>query len=241
MELFQMITYNFTNIYTELLHLDEDEWLIMIRKFFNRLAEKETGSVIVDRLKYFLLNGYKITISNNDFITSHIIYPKIKYNDPRNVFIVIPSVPYFTKVQVISKSLCEDCDDEFLQNMNVVANGLPSSFKINFNQDHSMYRFLIKNEKMSNFISFVHELVHCLRHFEGLTKVNDEDNTIYGINGTVLTYKDNVKEVYITENSIRKEWGYRARVSHSSIDEFCYGAKYTYKNKDAYTKEDFYR
>lgn len=64
----------------------------------------------------------------------------------------------------------------------------------------------------------------------------EEDNTIYGINSNVLKYNN----IPITENSIRKEWGYNCRITHNSNPIFCYGYINTYKNSLNFTKNSFF-
>lgn len=95
---------------------------------------------------------------------------------------------------------------------------------------------------MSHFIGFVHELIHCLRHFEGIdsnTKT-EEANTIYGTSEGVLKYNVSGKEITITENTIRVEWELPKRISHRAYEIYCYNICRTYENKSKFNKSSFF-
>jgi hypothetical protein len=202
-------------ISTKLIYLNESEWIQMIKKFIQKLDEKPISRILKTKLEYFISIGYNIIISNIDPSTQT-IYPKFKYLNPYIVLVVIPNVPYFISVQVSDLTIFDY---------------QPKDNKINIDKNY------IFEEKLSGFIGFVHELIHCLRYFEGkMTEKNEEENVIYGISDDVLTY-DNI---YMTENTIRKEWGYNPRVNHESNELLCEDVLYTYKNNSSFTKADFF-
>lgn len=149
------IILQFVNIATDLLHLDESEWSQMIFNFVDKLNSKTIGSLIIQKLIRYINNGYQIKISNNHNY-SPIIYSKIVYETPRSVLIIIPSVPYFTEVQTIKNKIYNDTN---LYNI-AIGNPIDNKYEL-INPD-----IKIEFELISGFISFTHELIHCLRHFE---------------------------------------------------------------------------
>ena len=95
---------------------------------------------------------------------------------------------------------------------------------------------------MSYFIGFTHELIHCLRHFEGLdyNTQTEEANTIYGTSEGVLKYNLLGKEIIITENAIRTEWKLPKRINHKAYEIYCYNIRRTYDNRSKFSKSDFF-
>jgi hypothetical protein len=94
-------------------------------------------------------------------------------------------------------------------------------------------------ERMPGFISLAHELIHCLRHFEGITSDNFEEEATIGINNNkTFFYKRNNHT--ITENSIRKEHNMNKRISYISEELYCYKLQRTYKNASQFSKMDFF-
>ena len=238
MSLFNKINLSYVPIFSSLPCLSKEEWTDMIKLFIDKLCEKPIGRFMIDKLNQFINKGYKITIANNDFKYNVTVFPKIRYINNTQVLIVIPSVPYFIECEVIDNKICDDIDDDFIKNIKNISNGLPSNKLLDF----SLYEFLISVEKISGFISFAHELVHCLRLFEHYYINNEleEDNTIYGIESTILSYNVDDKKMYITENAIRKEWNINCRISHNSKPLLCYGVESTYSNEKLFSKESFY-
>ena len=228
MTLLSKVHIKYTETPTDLINLNREEWIHMLDTFFTKLASKQTGKIMTDRLNYFLSSGYKITIMNRD-ITCSVIFPKIHFNR-KSVEIVIPSVPYFTSIDVIDASLCEDTHMRDIYNVSL---GLPANKILNLDK----FNFLISQEDQPLFISFAHELVHCLRFFEGydMSDSNEESNTIYGIKSTVLSYDNSP----ITENAIRTEWEMKARVTHNAKEIFCYGLRSSYQNASRFTKNSY--
>ena len=144
-------------ISTKLIYLNENEWYEMIKLFILKLDEKPISQILKNKLEYFISIGYKVIISNRD-PSNQTIYPKFKYINSSTVLIIIPNVPYFVSVQV-SDPINFDYQ--------------PKDTKININKN-----FIIE-EKSSGFIGFVHELIHCLRFFEGIMNdMNEEENVI---------------------------------------------------------------
>ena len=238
MALSDYITINYQPVYTRFIHLESDEWIHMIKQFLDKLAEKSVGKMLTDKILTFIRSGYKVHIQNCDFPYNNTVYPKIRYINSRTVLIVVPSIPYFTTIDTIEPGLCEDVDDKFFKNLSMCLQYNPANFKINTN-DH---KYLISPGKQTGFISLAHELIHCLRFFEGiqLDDLTEEDNTIYGIKDSVLSYSDGINQVYITENKIRQEWEMNPRVSHDCKEVFCMYVHSTHINSDKFTKESFY-
>lgn len=248
MNFYNKITLNYVSINTELICLNEEEWKMMIMVFCSELAEKKHGGVLIEKLYGWLSQGYQITITNSDF-DSRYIYPKVRYLDSKSILVVIPSVPYFVDVEVINSEYLEKASDEktSVQNLIKVANYIPANFKIENSsfvdiiENKTIYKYF-KLERLYPIIGFAHELIHCLRYFEGydIDQSNEEDHTIYGIENQTLTYTIDEFELYITENSIREDFGYNPRLSHNSKEVFCYQVHSTYKNADNFTKENFF-
>jgi hypothetical protein len=243
MTLFNYIQLNYQLVcsHENLINLTEQEWTTMIKQFTIQLAEKPVGLILTNKLIGFIERGYKIQIQNHDFSYSNTIYPKIKYVNEKTALIVVPSIPYFTSIDTVKLELCKDITDKFFINLIKVLNYQPGTFKLDFSQ----YKYLLSPSKQTGFISLAHELIHCLRNWECINSnnfdnSNEEDNTIYGINGSVLQYHDGKNIFFITENSIRKEWGMNPRVTHDCIELFCAQVKKTHVNANNYTKKNFY-
>lgn len=242
MELYSKLEFEFTEFYTEHIHLSEEEWKIMIMVFCLELAEKPVGSLLMNKLTEFINKSYHIKIANYDTeLKSIYIYPKIRYLGSKSVLIIIPSVPYFIKVEVLNIRIQNYLED---YSLNRVLNYLPADSKLKSSSDYNKYNNdCIKLESLPQIIGFSHELVHCLRRFEGIdTKdSNEEDYTIYGIGSKTLSYDIGGKKVFITENSIRKDLGFNPRMSHNSSEVYCWRALSTYVNSSKFTKEDFFK
>jgi len=243
MDFFSQLQLHYEPVYSSFINLNESEWKLMIKTFCIRLMNRQVGALLVNKLLTFIERGNKITIANCDFTYSRAIYPKIKYVNSKSILIVIPSVPYFTKVETISSKICEEASDAFMRNLDGIVKLRPSKYRLNFDTIHRDYAFLISRTPMSFFICFAHELIHGLRHFEGMNlnpSVDEEDNTIYGIDGYTLKYIVGNDQVFITENAIRKENGYDPRVSHESFEVFCYDVRHTYLNQRLFSKDDYF-
>ena len=238
MSLFNYIKINYQPVYTSLINLDANEWSCMVKLFIDKLAEKPIGRILSDKLIGYITRGYSITIQNHDFPENITVFPKIRYTGSRTVLIVVPSIPYFTSIDTVESGLCEDVPDKFFSNLSDAISHKPVKYKLTFD-NHS---FLLSRGKQTGFISLAHELIHCLRKWEGINTDDseEEDNTIYGIIGSVLTYNDEQTKIYITENTIRKEWGMCPRVTHDCKEIFCMYIRSTHSNSDKFTKHSFY-
>jgi hypothetical protein len=229
MELYSKLIINFTEFHTDHINLSEEEWNRMIMGFCIKLAEKPAGRILIEKLTGFVNDKYHIKVANYDTeLKSSCIYPKIRYQDKKSILIIIPSVPYFVKVEVL-----KDNDFNYLP----VAEKLSSSGRYEGNKAN-----LIQLERLPQIIGFAHELIHCLRYFEGIntSHPNEEEHTIYGIESNTLSYNINGQTVYITENTIRKDFGFKPRMSHYSSENYCWGLISSYKNSTNFTKEDFF-
>jgi len=238
MALFNYIHINYQPVYSSFVNLDSDEWTRMIRLFITKLAEKPTGAMLSDKLLSYVQQGYSITIQNHDFPLNRTVFPKIRYLSSRSVLIVVPSIPYFTTIDVIQPGLCDDVQDKFFTNLLDAIAHKPVATPIKLDN----YKFLLSKGKQTGFISLAHELIHCLRKWEGMNvdDSKEEANTIYGILGSVLAYNVGQKKTYITENAIRKEWGMQARVSHECKEIFCMYVPSTHSNADKFTKQSYF-
>lgn len=233
------IEINYRPVYTNLINLSEQEWTRMVKLFIDKLAEKPIGKCLTDKLLRFIRTGYQIKIQNHDFPHNRTVFPKIRYVNHRTVLIVVPSIPYFTTIDTVESELCEDVDDKFFSNVSKVVSFKPAKCALDFDN----YKYLLSQEKQTGFIGLAHELIHCLRNWEGMDSDDpeEEDNTIYGISGSVLMYNSSqYDKIYITENTIRKEWGMKARVSHDSKEIFCMGDRTTYVNSHLFTKDNYF-
>ncbi len=258
MNLFDHIKLKYEPVFNSYLYLDKNEWTRMIKTFCNKLAEKPVGNILGSKLVEFIENGNQIIIANNDYPISHTIFPKIRYINKQTVLIVIPSVPYFTSNYTINRKLLEDIEDidsdednqininhddqtsKVLTHYKNISECRPTN-KLS-DKDAYEYKFLIGVEPVPPFIHFAHELVHCLRFFSKFNSEDrhEEDATIYGLKTNVLNYKINGKTIYITENTIRREWGLNPRVNHDSVEIFCHGVNFTYPNAKMFSKKDFF-
>lgn len=221
MSLIDKIIIKWIPITSSLIFLEKEEWINMIKLFINRLNDKEITIIIKNKLEYFLSINYKIIISNLD-PNNTIIYPKCKYLN-NSVLIIIPNVPYFISTELIDSKLFDHYPKKNYPNL----------------EEYKKYIF---KEKVPGFISFVHELIHCLRFFEKLINdfKNEEANVIYGIEYEVLSYSINNKIYYITENQIRLSYGLCPRISHDAEELLCEGVKHTIKNNELFSKNDFF-
>jgi hypothetical protein len=194
--------------------------------------------------------GYKIILSNYDRETDHYnIYPKVKYVNEKLIIIIIPNLPYFVNIEIIDF-------EHFKENNTYISNEYSNLLRVK-NYETSIIELnnferceyfkdcnekIFKWVKMHQIIVFAHELIHCLRFFETIidSNINDESNTIYGIESQVLSYTIEDTRYIITENMIRKDFNLKPRISHDSKEIFCYLSRSTYSNYDKFTKEDFY-
>jgi hypothetical protein len=252
MDLYSNLKFEFTEFHTDHIHLSEEEWKMMIMVFCLELADKPTSRLLIEKLIEFTNNGYSIKIANYDTkLQSTYVYPKIRYEKNKSVLIIIPSVPYFVDVHVLGFNTDndnnDDNDDDFPLDSNLfrVSQYLPSYKKlesVSSYKGNKNYGDCIEYDKMPPIIGFAHELVHCLRHFEQFDTDNSDEeyNTIYGIGSKTLKYNIGSKTFFVTENTIRKDFGFKPRVSHDSKEVYCWRVTSTYTNSDKFTKKDFF-
>jgi hypothetical protein len=97
------------------------------------------------------------------------------------------------------------------------------------------------SEMMPWSIIVAHELIHCLRFFEGMVEeTDDEDATIHGYFSSIHKNVLKINDTVITENAIRSEHGLNQRTSHSSKELYCYKVMNSYKNASKFDKEHFF-
>jgi hypothetical protein len=208
----------------------------MIGKFFVEMRSRPLGLKLWNALKSFLDRGYIVEISSYD--DSRVIYPKIKYVAFNRIFILIPSVPYFTEIKSLRMF---DINNKSIKSYNntqvnklMICESLSEPLnEVNFGNimNHTYY------SSQTYFIMFIHELIHGIRHFKGIVCDDmEEESTIYGISGKTLI----LEESEITENTIRKEWLKPPRISHDSNDVYIYGVQHTYNNSKEFSKESFF-
>jgi hypothetical protein len=231
------ISLEFTPV-SSTLYLNEEEWINMINTFILRLNDNSLGFKFLKRLNYYLNSGYNLTIINNHS-SSLTIYPKTIFINRRNIKILIPSVPYFTDAQTIHP---KDFDSSSTIDLSLYGDLVALSkykelkTKMDLNEEK---RPKIKHfscyTRQSFFMTFAHELIHCLRYFEGIhDKYLEEEATIYGIEGKSLKVEGEI----ITENTIRREFGLLPRISHNNRDIYIYNDNNVEVMKH-FTKEDF--
>ena len=175
---------------------------------------------------------------------NRVIFPKTRYVNSNSVLIVIPCINYFEDIETIYKDIFVGIDYKYVAEKDKdtiiklasVSNCIPVSKPI---KDSEIREFqgLIGRSPQTYFITFVHELIHCVRFFEGLNLSSslEEDATIYGIKNKTLI----IDGCEITENIIRKEWNKPPRISHNSISLFVADLPRTNVNESKYNKLSF--
>jgi hypothetical protein len=217
--------------------LNKEEWTNMIYEFITKLNDNKIGYKFLNRLKYFLDRDYNLTIINKDDY-SRSIYPKTKFINNKTVEILIPSVPYFTQAKTIDPKLFDNSDlidisKKSLNDILMISKYKELDDKIKFTD---LVDNLICYTNQSFFMTFVHELIHCLRFFENLSSLKyEEEATIYGIKSESLVIDGEV----ITENRFRKEFGLYPRICHDSRDIYIYNVQSTLDNAKYFNKESF--
>jgi hypothetical protein len=223
--------------------LDKDEWHTMIDKFITNIQSKPLGKKLWQRLMYHLDSGKKLWITTKDDY-NRIIFPKTRYINSTNVLIVIPNINYFGNIETIDRSLFDGIDtselkgnDRFnFEKLCLISEWKSASCALKDSEVDEL-RGLVSYAPQTYFITFVHELIHCVRFFEGinLTTTDEEDATIYGIKHKTLV----IEGSEITENTIRKEWDKPPRISHASTSEFVADLSRTNVNRDKFSKASF--
>jgi hypothetical protein len=205
----------------------------------NQVEHKHIVKKCEENIQNNFFPNLSIPVSINQVEHKHIV-KKYEENIQNNFFPNL-SIPVSIN-QVEHKHIVKKCEENIQNNLFHNLSRLVSHTPVNHEVNFDDYKHFISDGKQTGFISMAHELIHCLRFFEGVN--NDEDieeaNTIYGIKNSVLTYYDSDKKVYMTENSIRNEWGMDARVSHNSKEIFCAYSPSTHSNYKKFTKQNFF-
>jgi hypothetical protein len=243
MSVHRNLNITFINCYSTLC-LEKEEWHNMIDKFITNIQSKPIGKKLWNRLIYHLDCGKKLMITTKDDY-NRIIFPKTRYVNTNSVLIVIPNINYFGDIETIDKDLFEgavisgdsDKSSKALEKFISVSNWKPTNTPIT-DSELDEFRGLIGKAPQTYFITFVHELIHCIRFFEGinLSTSDEEDATIYGVKNKSLV----IDGYEVTENTVRKEWGKPPRISHASRDVFVADIPRTNVNRDKFSKSSFF-
>lgn len=197
------------------LTISGDYWMELVISFFHRLSKSHNGRLLIKRLYYYLDMGRILEISNTNIYRTDIADSFLVTFDPHNsnkVFLIVPSIPCSDSVICMSSASIYNCMDD-IDLMKVILYKSASSKLTNILQKYNDLIII----KSPPYISFIHELIHVVRYFEGLLVLTDKTNieepaTIYGIDGYNL-YIDNV---LITENTFRKEYNLLPRICHEA-------------------------
>ena len=166
----------------------------------------------------------KIIIINKDpsiYVSTNCIYPKIIYPERNhgygdNIIIVIPPSyeGFIDSVEPLIDYNNSDSDGENKSLIHQLHNGIPLKKKIDNN---TLNKFKIIKRQQYCKIYFAHELLHAYHYFYNTFNENtnylEEAAVIYGLEGYTILHND--KEIYITENIIRGDYGYYPRISHN--------------------------
>ena len=201
--------------------LNELEWSNIIKNALRRINSTHVGELLLNEINNFISQGYNVTISNYSSLKTF-QYPH--FNRFSNT-IFIPDSPYFIKVEILNEKLLEGIEDDFFKNI-INCHPLDSKLDRDFCSSFGTFKF------QPIVVTLFHELVHCLRNFYRLNTDSklEEESTIYGIKDNTLI----INGIVITENSLRKELGLGARISHNSEDLYVYNAG---RNSSEYSKE----
>ena len=100
------LTYN--EYPTSLLHLERDEWTLMITAFIAKLKTKPVGETLVNRLYQYLDMGYSLNVLSYDKDAMRsIIFPSSRQISSCAVNITIPSISYFIEVDTVDVGYLE--------------------------------------------------------------------------------------------------------------------------------------
>lgn len=201
--------------------LNCDEWQEMIHYFFNDLRNYHYGLLILDKFNE-CLSKYSVIITNKD-PTNITTYPKTMKIEHRKIMIVIPSTPYFISTIRVSNTIFDrlmTCTSSTSARMKIIR----------------------KYEKYGKYcpqpliITFIHELIHCIRFIVGYPKKYDEEAVIYGIDKLSLK----IGNTYITENMFLKHYGLLPRISHKCRADYVLDVVSTHKNRLNFSKKSYY-
>lgn len=213
--------------------LCKEKWLKMIEVFIGEMKKRPISNLLYDALLSFTKIGYTINITNKNDFNSYSIYPHTFYKD-KTVYVVLPSVPYFINVPVISEYTSEN-------NNNDIESEIEKLSKHGQINDIIKYDIIEKHTKIeweyqTFFMIFIQLVINTARYCMKTRKESTRDiyDTIYGVDNFL-----NIDGVIITENVIRKELGKKARISDDSQLRYVSFAPETFVNRDTY-KEYFY-
>tara|TARA_A100001015_G_C15044416_1_gene742453 strand:- start:1366 stop:2052 length:687 start_codon:yes stop_codon:yes gene_type:complete len=215
--------------YENSLFLSKNEWINLIKSYLNTIKKTNVGNILLEKINNHIANGANVKILNysNDKIFQ---YPFCKIVTNKLFEICIPDTPYFVKVPVLNEDLIKEVllDDNLsnIQLRNPISNPLSNEIIKSFS--HFEFQPIV--------VMLFHELIHCLRKLENLDDLyNEEECTIYGIKSKTLRYEN----MYITENTFRKELDLPPRLSHSSEFMYVHGDKKDKNRKNSELKNLF--
>ena len=212
--------------------LNEEQWMKLLHKSIEKISSKSVGNLLLSKLNYFVKNNYVVEFTNKPLLNH--IYPASQLVSEKYGRICVPSVPYFISVPTSKINFIENTEHK-----NLVNHCCISSI---FNLDEKDYSDYISWDDIPYFLIIAHELIHILRYFEKMDviQLEEEVNVIYGLDKGVLKYFEGNEIKYITENMIRKEHNYPARLSHNSKELFIYNVPWTFENKLKYSIDKYF-
>ena len=181
---------------------EKNKWEEIIDNFFVKLKSRHYGNIISNRLELYCMKGYSIEFTNDKTL--------IQNNTINKYMIFIPSEQNLYEIEVYNYSLQKF--KVINNNMLNLTTNIIYNNELNFLLTKDNIKEISNIEITTSFLIFVHYIIKALRYFENITlkeSLLEEGATIYGLNGFSL-YIDNY---LITENTIRKEWDEKPRIS----------------------------
>lgn len=205
-------------------HSTKKKYTNLIRQAISELYIESRHAAIL----FKILSSYneRIIITNKDpspFVSSSCIYPKVIYPEREHTYrnCVVIVIPPNYNGHIDSVKPLEDYNNSNDVNATLIFklhNCIPLEKEIDYDTLISL-RIIKRSQHFK--IYFAHELLHAYHYFnntfDGSNQEIEESAVIYGIENIKISYYDNhnLKEVYITENIIRSDYGYYPRISHN--------------------------
>ena len=200
--------------------ISKEEYTKLINDIIQALyIESRHAAILLNKLAPF---NDRIIIINKDpsiYVSTTCIYPKIIYPERNhgygdNIIIVIPP-SYEGFVDSVEPLIdYNNSNEENKSLIHQLHNYIPLQKIIDSN---TLNKFKIIKRPQYCKIYFAHELLHAYHYFYNTFNENtnnlQEHVIIYGLEGYTIVH--NNKEIYITENIIRGDYGYYPRISHN--------------------------